>query len=216
MQKKILEKPINSSKKVYILDNADTMTKEAQNSLLKTLEEPQEFIVIILIAANENNILATVKSRCTKMYFHKLSDINIKTFINENFTNINLDENMLKLCDGSISKCIKVVEKISILNQIKSIVDSLNTTDELNIISQNEIFYNNKDDINLLLDYMYILLFEKINTNEVNKNCYINAMELVQNAKNKLHNSNNYDMTIDNMLIKMWREINEKNYRSKI
>lgn len=216
MQKKILEKPINSSKKVYILDNADTMTKEAQNSLLKTLEEPQEFIVIILIAANENNILATVKSRCTKMYFHKLSDINIKTFINENFTNINLDENMLKLCDGSISKCIKVVEKISILNQIKSIVDSLNTTDELNIISQNEIFYNNKDDINLLLDYMYILLFEKINTNEVNKNCYINAMELVQNAKNKLHNSNNYDMTIDNMLIKMWREINEKNYRDKI
>lgn len=216
IQKNILEKPINSLKKVYIIDNADTMTKEAQNSLLKTLEEPQEFIVIILIASNENNILATVKSRCTKMYFQKLSDINIKTFINEKFNNINLDENMLKLCDGSISKSIKVIEKISILNQIKLIVDSLDAMDELNIINQNEVFYNNKEDINLLLDYMYVLLFEKINTNKVNKNNYINAMELVQNAKYKLSNSNNYDMTIDNMLIKIWREINEKNNRGKI
>lgn len=216
IQKNILEKPINSLKKVYIIDNADTMTKEAQNSLLKTLEEPQEFIVIILIASNENNILATVKSRCTKIYFQKLSDINIKTFINEKFNNINLDENMLKLCDGSISKSIKVIEKISILNQIKLIVDSLDAMDELNIINQNEVFYNNKEDINLLLDYMYVLLFEKININKVNKNNYINAMEFVQNAKYKLSNSNNYDMTIDNMLIKIWREINEKNNRGKI
>lgn len=216
MQKNILEKPINSSKKVYIIDNSDTMTKEAQNCLLKTLEEPQEFIVIILISSNENNILATVKSRCTKMYFHKLTDVSLKTFINEKFNNINLDENMLKLCDGSISKSIKVIEKISILNQIESIVDAFDVTNELNIINQNEVFYNNKDDINLLLDYMYILLFEKINTNIVNKNNYINAIEFVQEAKNKLSNINNYDMTIDNMLTKIWREINEKNYRGKI
>lgn len=216
MQKNILEKPINSSKKVYIIDNSDTMTKEAQNCLLKTLEEPQEFIVIILIASNENNILATVKSRCTKIYFNKLEDVSLKAFIDEKFNNINLDENMLKLCDGSISKSIKVIEKISILNQIESIVDALDVTDELNIINQNEVFYNNKDDINLLLDYMYILLFEKINTNRVNKNNYINAIEFVQEAKNKLSNTNNYDMTIDNMLTKIWREINEKNYRGKI
>lgn len=216
MQKNILEKPINSSKKVYIIDNSDTMTKEAQNCLLKTLEEPQEFIVIILISSNENNILSTVKSRCTKMYFHKLTDVSLKTFINEKFNNINLDENMLKLCDGSISKSIKVIEKISILNQIESIVDAFDVTNELNIINQNEVFYNNKDDINLLLDYMYILLFEKINTNIVNKNNYINAIEFVQEAKNKLSNINNYDMTIDNMLTKIWREINEKNYRGKI
>lgn len=216
MQKNILEKPINSSKKVYIIDNSDTMTKEAQNCLLKTLEEPQEFIVIILIASNENNILATVKSRCTKIYFNKLEDVSLKAFIDKKFNNINLDENMLKLCDGSISKSIKVIEKISILNQIESIVDALDVTDELNIINQNEVFYNNKDDINLLLDYMYILLFEKINTNRVNKNNYINAIEFVQEAKNKLSNTNNYDMTIDNMLTKIWREINEKNYRGKI
>ena len=42
MQKKILEAPIISQKKVYIIDNADLMTREAQNCILKTLEEPPE------------------------------------------------------------------------------------------------------------------------------------------------------------------------------
>ena len=48
-QKKIIEKPINGRKKVYIINDSDKMTKEAQNCLLKTLEEPQEYVVIILI-----------------------------------------------------------------------------------------------------------------------------------------------------------------------
>lgn len=45
IQKRIQEKPIISEKKVYIIDNADLMTTEAQNCLLKTLEEPPEFAV---------------------------------------------------------------------------------------------------------------------------------------------------------------------------
>ena len=49
MQNKVVEKPVNSGKKVYIINDADLMTKEAQNCLLKTLEEPPEYIVIILM-----------------------------------------------------------------------------------------------------------------------------------------------------------------------
>ena len=64
LQKKIQEKPIISEKKVYIIDQADLMTKEAQNCLLKTLEEPPEFVTIILVGTNENAFLTTIKSRC--------------------------------------------------------------------------------------------------------------------------------------------------------
>ena len=56
MQKKVQEKPIISKNKVYIIDDADKMTNEAQNCLLKTLEEPPEFVTIILIGSNENEI----------------------------------------------------------------------------------------------------------------------------------------------------------------
>ena len=57
MQSKILEKPIISQRKVYIIRNAENMTKEAQNCLLKTLEEPPEYAVIILTTSNESRIL---------------------------------------------------------------------------------------------------------------------------------------------------------------
>ena len=55
MQERISEKPITSSRKVYLIIDSDTMTKEAQNCLLKTLEEPPEYASIILIASNEAN-----------------------------------------------------------------------------------------------------------------------------------------------------------------
>ena len=71
---KIYEKPILSSKKVYIINDFDKMTKEAQNCLLKTLEEPPEFVVIILISSNENIILNTIKSRCMTIKFHNIND----------------------------------------------------------------------------------------------------------------------------------------------
>lgn len=74
MQKRIQEKPIISEKKVYIINNADKMTVEAQNSLLKTLEEPPEYATIILIGSSENAFLTTIKSRCMILHFNPIED----------------------------------------------------------------------------------------------------------------------------------------------
>ena len=56
MQQKAYETPIVSNRKVFIIDDADTATKEAQNALLKTLEEPAEFLNIILITLSVNQV----------------------------------------------------------------------------------------------------------------------------------------------------------------
>lgn len=213
MQKSILEKPIESNKKVYIINDAETMTKEAQNCMLKTLEEPQDFIVIILIASNENNILPTVKSRCTKIFFRNLDDADIIKYVNEKNSGIDINKDILKLCNGSILKAEFVIQKIDILDKIKDFVMNIDRQNELVFFQNNQLFYDNKDDIILLLEYVNILLFEKIKGNLGNINGFINSMKIVESTKLKLINSNNYDMTIDNMLLKMWEEINEKNYR---
>ena len=55
------------------------MTREAANALLKTLEEPPEYAVIILITSNESKLLATIKSRCMKVNFMPISDKQIET-----------------------------------------------------------------------------------------------------------------------------------------
>ena len=216
MQKSILEKPIESNKKVYIINDAETMTKEAQNCMLKTLEEPQDFIVIILIASNENNILPTVKSRCTKIFFRNLDDADIIKYVNEKNSGIDINKDILKLCNGSILKAEFVIQKIDILDKIKDFVMNIDKQNELVFFQNNQLFYDNKDDIILLLEYVNILLFEKIKGNLGNINGFINSMKIVESTKLKLINSNNYDMTIDNMLLKMWEEINEKNYRGYI
>jgi len=83
LQSKAYEKPIISNRKVYIIDEAEKMTKEAQNCLLKTLEEPSDYITIILVCSLESNLLNTIKSRCMKIAFNKLEDEVVKkTLIN--------------------------------------------------------------------------------------------------------------------------------------
>lgn len=214
MQKSTLEKPIESDRKVYIIDNGHLMTKEAQNCMLKTLEEPQEYIIIIIISSNENNILPTVKSRCTKIYFKELSDSEIFKYIGNKDNGALLENDLIKLCSGSISKADFIINKVQILNQIKDFIQEIKHTNKLLFMQKNQLLYDNKDDIYLILDYIYILLFQAAKRNSKSMNGYINSMKIVEKTKNKLLNSNNYDMTIDNMLLNMWEEINEKNNRS--
>lgn len=60
-------RPIDGDKKVYIIERAGTMTDQAQNKLLKTLEEPPESVIIILCAAEAAQLLSTVRSRSRKI-----------------------------------------------------------------------------------------------------------------------------------------------------
>ena len=83
LTKKVSEKPIISNRTIYIINDCDKMTVEAQNALLKTLEEPPEYITIILISSNENLIINTVKSRCMKLHFQDIDDSLIKQYCKE-------------------------------------------------------------------------------------------------------------------------------------
>ena len=57
-------RPFRSSRKIYVVDQADRMTVEAQNALLKTLEEPPAYGIILLLAENSESFLPTILSRC--------------------------------------------------------------------------------------------------------------------------------------------------------
>src|SRR5579871_6137184 len=67
-QKQLALKPFKGQDKAAIIDNAQTLTREAQNALLKTLEEPPAHTFLILSAENDDNFLATVISRTSVKY----------------------------------------------------------------------------------------------------------------------------------------------------
>ena len=199
---KIIEKPIVSEKKIYIINNAYLMTREAQNCLLKTLEEPPEFAIIILIVENEGNILNTIKSRCTKIYFENISDIEMKKLLEKKYGTLNLSDNMLKSFNGSMEKATKIMENKEFYNKIENIFSNIEKTSRINLLNNDEI-YKNKENIDEILDYINIIFWNKLQENHK----YINCLNIVQEARNRLARNANFDMTIDNMLIKIWEEI---------
>lgn len=197
---KISEKPISSDRKVYIINNADTMTTEAQNSLLKTLEEPPEYACIILITSNESKLLNTIKSRCIKVSFNKISNEEFEQYIDQN-SDKNISKNMISFYDGSIGKALKIQQNKDEYLKIEELIKNMNKKDLIYVLNNSEVLYNSKDIINDLLEYINILLLE---TRQVN------CVKYVEEAKTRLNSNSNYDMTIDNLLMKMWEEINEK------
>ena len=66
LKKFLQEKPLSKEKKTVIVANAELMTPEAQNALLKILEEPPEYAEIFLLSKTENSLLETVISRCVR------------------------------------------------------------------------------------------------------------------------------------------------------
>ena len=76
-------KPYSSHYKVYILNEAEKMTQQAQNALLKTLEEPPEYAVILLLTANVNSLLPTILSRCVVLNMKPVADTQVKKYLME-------------------------------------------------------------------------------------------------------------------------------------
>lgn len=76
-------KPYSSAHKIYIINEAEKMTPQAQNAILKTLEEPPSYVVIILLASNLNALLPTILSRCVVLNMKPVSDELVKKYLME-------------------------------------------------------------------------------------------------------------------------------------
>ena len=204
LQRKIQEKPIISNKKVYIINDADKMTAEAQNCLLKTLEEPPEYSTIILVGSNENAFLNTIKSRCMKISFQPIETKYIKQYMEETYGMTNISQNMLDAFQGSIGKAIILKDKKEQYESIEGMIEKLDKTDMTELIKLGEPLYQSKDEIINILDYINIILLKLSKENAQ----YANCIDIIENTKKRLNQNANYDMCIDNMIFNMWEEVN--------
>lgn len=74
-------KPYACEKKVYIINEAEKMNPQAQNALLKTLEEPPEYAVILILTTNLEALLPTIISRCVTLNMKPVDDKLVKDFL---------------------------------------------------------------------------------------------------------------------------------------
>lgn len=76
-------KPYQGAYKIYIIAEADLMSVQAQNALLKTIEEPPEYAVIFLLTENAEVLLPTITSRCVMLKLRNIKDTLIKKYLME-------------------------------------------------------------------------------------------------------------------------------------
>lgn len=114
--------------KVVIIDDAHKMTEEAQNSLLKTLEEPPGKSVIIMVTSQKEMLFDTIKSRCQQIYFKPLSKPELEEAF-DRLVGFRPDEYqaLLALCEGSPGNMLNLLasDAIDDLSLVSELFDEL-------------------------------------------------------------------------------------------
>lgn len=98
--------PLSAKKKVYIIDNAHTFTKEAANALLKIIEEPPADTHFILITDRYEQVLPTIRSRCINIRFSNLSADEVAEIL----MSMGKDASVAERASGSVSYALFLLE----------------------------------------------------------------------------------------------------------
>lgn len=184
------------------------MTVEAQNCLLKTLEEPPEFVCLILISANENMVLNTIKSRCMKLKFRGIENDILYRYAKENLGYTEISDNLLKTFDGSIGKAISLKENQEKYAEIEEVLAKLEREDLISVLQNAKSIYD-KENIFDILDYMTVSIYSKSKDDKR----YLNCLKHISQTIVRLRANGNFDMNIDSLLLHIWEELNEKSSR---
>lgn len=102
-------KPYSSRYKIYIIPDAQMMNPQAQNALLKTLEEPPEYAIIILLTNNVDKFLPTILSRCIVLNFKPVQPLEMIEYLEEQ---LGVEKAKAKFCtdfaQGNLGKAVRL------------------------------------------------------------------------------------------------------------
>ncbi|MBQ4232555.1 MAG: ATP-binding protein [Lachnospiraceae bacterium] len=122
-------KPYHSRYKIFIVPDAELMTNQAQNAILKTIEEPSEHGIVMLLTTNAGKFLPTILSRCVKLTIKPVDPLKVYNYLKENYSTLSdgteVAEEELRFATayagGNIGKGIRAVESET-FKEIKDIV----------------------------------------------------------------------------------------------
>ena len=169
LQKRIVYRPLEGVRKIVILREAERMNLEAANCLLKTLEEPPAESALILLTANLDALLPTIRSRCQIIKFNPLPPNELAVYLNERF---HLGERealyVATLAGGAVGKALTHLkshdaEEFEANQHVdEEIPEILTGTDRLAAFRIAEHFSENPDELdNLVMWYRDLLLLHQ-------------------------------------------------------
>jgi DNA polymerase-3 subunit delta' len=225
-------RPLYSKRKVYLIEEADKMTVQAQNCLLKTLEEPPRYAVIILTVSNEDMLLETIRSRVTKYSFRKNTPEEVRQIVESRLSKpIDNMDFIISYSGGIIGTALELVESkefVQLRQRVIEIIDILTKTKLLNVFEVYDFFDENKNDVDMIFDIMILFYRDLlVSTKHWKENILINSdkkdiifnniskystsklvknIEVIEMTRKNLKYNANFQLAIEMMLMKLQEE----------
>ena len=220
-------KPYSSRYKVYIVDEAQKMNVQAQNALLKTIEEPPAYAIILLLTTNADSFLQTILSRCITLNLKAVKEDKIKEYLMKHYQ---IPDYQADICaafsQGNVGKAIQLASseefgelKASVLQLMKRLedIDLYEMTGAVKQIAEYKLSVN--DYFDLMMIWFRDVLYLKA-TNDVDglifkdevydikkqaaKRSYQGIetiLEALEKAKIRLNANVNFDLVIELLLL---------------
>lgn len=225
----IMIRPYSSPYKIYIIDEAEKLSVQAQNALLKTIEEPPVYGVILLLTTNAGMLLPTIRSRCVMLDLKPVASSQIKEYL---MNEIKIPEYRADICtafaQGNVGKAKRLAlsgDFAEMLEHALHLVKYIQEMEVTDIIADLKRIDTYKMEINDYLDilmvwYRDVLMFkatrdadslvfsdELISIREKVKKSSYEGLECVikalDKAKIRLNANVNFDMALELLLLTM-------------
>ena len=217
-------KPFSGSHKIVIIDDFDKVTVEGQNALLKTLEEPMDYLILILISNTMKKILPTIISRCRVLKFSDVTVKRIEDFLRkENITEKNA-RLFSRLSNGNVSLALKYSEDPELLSKREDLIkvlDKIIRNTEF-IFDEHKFFKDNREDfpdiLNFMLTWYLDLVYVKsgreekivnvdkidlLKLEDVNIARAIKSYDAIINALVRGEKNINFDLNVETLLLEL-------------
>lgn len=151
-------KPYSSAHKIYIVDEAEKMTVQAQNALLKTIEEPPAYAVILLLTTNAEAFLPTILSRCVQLKLKPLKDADVKNYLVDRMgVEAPQAEIFTAFARGNLGKAIHLADSEDfqhLYGELLELLKNLKKWDISELLERIRKMKEDKLDIHQCLDFM--------------------------------------------------------------
>ena len=221
--------PFSSKYKIYIIKDAEKMNEQAQNAILKTIEEPPEYVIIILLSANKGKLLQTVKSRCVLLDIKPVDKNVIKEYLIKKYASPDYAaEVAAEFSAGNIGRAVRYVTEGDFTEMKDEIVRLMRRLDNerlSSVIESVKSLEGYKNEIKDCIDLMKLwfrdmlvlkatgdanrLLFKNeynVLKEQANIRSYLaveEALEAMEKAKQRLDANVNFDTVMELMFMRM-------------
>lgn len=153
-------RPYYSPHKIYIIPEADLMTVQAQNALLKTIEEPPEYAVIMLLTSNADALLPTILSRCVRLDLKVVDDVLVKKYLMEHLHVPDYQAEIdASFAQGSIGKAKEAATSEEFSRLTQNALKILKYSDKMEVYELAEEIKNLSTEKHNINDYLDIFQF---------------------------------------------------------